>query len=332
MVVSDLVFDVVVFGALLLALLLDNVFPFSPALHGAALLLAVGMAAYFTAREMCAAMQRRGWWTQDSLATTVAISTTGFIYYFARNDSDLALLGLSVSLMMAALMTMISFLAALSAAWAERSARPVLGLTVTFAGALGLGALSGLLIFALSSDAPLLLKAVVLGVGAVLWKLREKMRPPARNDLAADAAGASSPSDSAPGAVPSNSEPLASTPMQTAVRQSSAPSGGLDQPVPANGLWGLMPQRGTLLDRFLPVLLLGALFFLAFRQNGPTALLPPGSPASASNSNQPMDNDAAPDGADGGDSNPSPDAAPDAPAPDAPDTSDAPDISAPDAP
>lgn len=320
MVVSDLVFDIVVFGALLLALLLDNAFPFSPTLHGATLLLAVGTAAYFAAREMCAAMQRRGWWTQDSLATTVALSTTGFIYYFARNDSDLALLGLSVSLMMAALMTMISLLAAASAAWAEPSVRPVLGLVATFAGALSLGALSGLLIVVLSSDVPLPLKAVVLGVGAVLWKLREKLRPPARNTATPALPTAGEFTATGASAVGTAASVAAQTAAITVGGELLA--GAVDATIPARQApemqpithW-VMPQRGTLLDRFLPVLLLGALFFLAFRANGPAVLLPSGPPASASNQNRQTDK------APADNSNASPDAssnAPNTPAPDAP--------------
>jgi hypothetical protein len=57
-----------------------------------------------------------------------------------------------------------------------------------------------------------------------------------------------------------------------------------------------MPQRGRLLDRFLPVLILGALFFLALQQSG-SSLWSPATPAVAANGNSPSntnDNQAAP--------------------------------------
>jgi phosphatidylglycerophosphate synthase len=127
MVVPDLIFDIVLFGVLLLALLLDNVFPFSPQLHGSVTLLAVGLATYVAAQEMSEALDRRKWWAQESLATALAIATLAFVYYFKRNDSDLALLGLSIALMMTALMVLISVIAALGTAWNESSVRPMEG-------------------------------------------------------------------------------------------------------------------------------------------------------------------------------------------------------------
>ncbi|HEX8235523.1 MAG TPA: hypothetical protein VF600_06165 [Abditibacteriaceae bacterium] len=273
MVVPDLLFDIVLFGALLLALLLDNVFPFSPQLHGAATLLAVGLATYVAAQEMSEALDRRKWWAQESLATALAIATLAFVYYFKRNDSDLALLGLSVALMMTALMVLISVIAALGTAWNESSARPIGGLLATVLGALVLGQLSGLLVIVLSSEVSTALKAVILVVGAVLWKLRAVVLPPARNG--------------AVGAPPGNQQTV---PASGDTRPGETPNTvlGYDlstgSPAHPGARWALMPQRGRLLDRFLPVLILGALFFLALQQSG-SSLWSPASPAVAANGN-----------------------------------------------
>jgi hypothetical protein len=273
MVVPDLIFDIVLFGALLLALLLDNVFPFSPQLHGAATLLAVGLATYVAAQEMSEALDRRKWWAQESLATALAIATLAFVYYFKRNDADLALLGLSVALMMTALMVLISVIAALGTAWNEKSARPIGGLIATVLGALVLGQLSGLLVIVLSSEVSTALKAVILVVGAVLWKLRAVVLPPARN-------GAVGSPPLSQQATPTNGNMVADEAPNTVLGY------GLSSSSPAHpgARWALVPQRGRLLDRFLPVLILGALFFLALQQSG-SSLWSPASPAVAANGN-----------------------------------------------
>ncbi len=275
MVVPDSIFDALVFGVLLLALLLDNVFPFSPLLHGAASLLAVGAAAYFAAQELSDALQRRGWWSQESLSTSLALSVAGFIYYFWRNASDTALFALSVVLMMTALMILISLLTAFGEAWSARTARPVAGLALTVVASLALGALSGLLILLLSSPASLATKAVVVAVGAVLWKLRETLRPPARNTVNnapnadapnADAINANAPNIRATGI--SQARTRTSTEAATAAARGVAPNDS-DSPraalVPRRAL---MPQRGTLLDRLVPVLVLSALLFVGLQQAG----------------------------------------------------------------
>jgi hypothetical protein len=54
-----------------------------------------------------------------------------------------------------------------------------------------------------------------------------------------------------------------------------------------------MPQRGRLLDRFLPVLILGALFFLALQQSG-SSLWSSASPAVAANGNPANPTESAP--------------------------------------
>jgi hypothetical protein len=285
MVVPDLIFDIVLFGALLLALLLDNVFPFSPQLHGAVTLLAVGLATYVAAQEMSEALDRRKWWAQESLATALAIATLAFVYYFKRNDSDLALLGLSIALMMTALMVLISVIAALGTAWNEKSARPLGGLVATVLGALVLGQLSGLLVIVLTSEVSTALKAVILVVGAVLWKLRSVVLPPARNG----AVGAT-PVGQQTAHGSGDTMPPTETPNTVLGYDLSTSS-----PAHPGARWALMPQRGSLLDRFLPVLILGALFFLALQQSG-SSLWSPTSPAVAANDNSanPTDTEAAP--------------------------------------
>jgi hypothetical protein len=264
MVVPDLIFDVVLFGVLLLAVLLDNVFP--QQLHGAASLLAIGTATYVAAQEMCDELARRKWWTQESLATALSLSTAGFIYYWWRNDSDISLLGLSIGLMMAALMVMISVIGAGSATLGNKSIHPLLGLAATATGALCLGLLSGLLIFVLTSDvgqSSILIKAVILGVGAVLWKLRENLRPPMRNEVPLGVATMGNPAWPMPTAEGSSSSrssaasPLASEDSGAAPRAVAAHPGGR---------WALMPQRGTLLDRFLPILIMGAVLYITLQR------------------------------------------------------------------
>lgn len=267
MVVPDLIFDALVFGVLLLALLLDNVFPFSPLLHGAASLLAVGTAAYFAAQEMSDVLNRRGWPSQESLSTSLALSVAGFIYYFWRNDSDTALLALSIVLMMTALMILISVLTAFAEAWSEGKTKPIAGLFATIAASLGLGALSGLLIFLLSSSASLGAKTIIVAVGAVLWKLRETLRPPARNTLTEGAmtegAMAQSAPDAGSGASQATSAADASEPALQAASGGAVATHNTSLPRRA-----LMPQRGTLLDRFLPVLVLSALLFATLQKAG----------------------------------------------------------------
>jgi hypothetical protein len=243
MLVADLVFDILLFGALLLGLALDNFFPFSPQLHGAATLLAVGLSAYVAAQDFAQSLDRRGVWTQESLATAVALSALGFLYYFGRNNSDFMLLALSVTLMMSSLMLLIGAVGTVSAVWQEKNARPLFGFLLTVCGALGLGGLSGLLIIVLTwQNVPVAAKVGLLAIGAVLWKLRDLFKP----------AKANAKTESVPDAL---EHPGAS--------------------------WTLMPARGRLLDRFLPVLILGALAFVLLKQGNSVWM--PGAPAVASN-------------------------------------------------
>lgn len=230
------------FGALLVAALLDTLFP--GLLHGIAGVLVVGVFSYVAAQEWCEKLGRRGLWNQESLATSLALCVGGFLYYWNRNGSDFVMVVLSIGLMMASLMIAIAFIAAVGAAFRERSAQPILGLILTTFGALFLGIAGGLL----TLSTPLLL--LVAALGLVAWKLRESVRPPGR----------------------------------AATLQTSGETPRLAlHPVPMR--WLPSPQRGTLLDRFVPVLLLGVALFLLFYKSNPSSPLAIQTPASAASSN-----------------------------------------------
>src|SRR5688500_1662452 len=124
MVVSNGLFDALLFGLLLLGLGLDYAIP---QLHGTAFLLACGAALYMAAQEWSDSLERRGLWTQESLATALALSIGGFIYFRGRNGSDLALLVMSIGLMMASLMVAIATLSAFSTVLKNANAAPLLG-------------------------------------------------------------------------------------------------------------------------------------------------------------------------------------------------------------
>lgn len=269
MLVSDSLFDVILFGALLLASVLDFL---CPALQGACTLFVAGAAIYVAAQELCDALAHRNSWTQESLATSLALSTGGFVYYWWRNQSDLALLVLSIGLMMASLMVTISFIAALGAAFKDKSPQPLVGLVLTTGGSLALGLLAGLLtVLTLNAALAITLAAAV---GLALWKVREKVNPPARNPMTQSVLPGNAVESSA---ATASVNPLADG---SAGAETRAP-----QPLPhPGGRWMLVPQRGTLLDRFLPVLVLGALLFAVLKGAG-TSLLFPSSPASASSNN-----------------------------------------------
>jgi len=251
MVVPNLLFDFILFGVLIVAAVLDFAVP---SLHGFATLIAVGAFTYIAAQELCDLLLHRNLWTQESLATALALSLGGFIYFWWRNDSDLVMLGLSIGLMMASLMVAISIIGSFGAAIKEGSASPIAGIMLTIFGALVLGSLAGLLTLIQSPVSKLL----AVGIGMVLWKLREKVRPPQPNALAQAGLAAGS---EAPAAGSANVE-AAVSPLHSRIM--------------------LAPQRGTLLDRFLPILVLGALLFLVFKQTDPPIGLP-AAPAAADN-------------------------------------------------
>lgn len=236
MIVSNILFDIVLFGALIAAAVADGAFP---ATAGAATLVVIGVATYLAAQDWCDGLLRRRLWSQDSLSTAIALSTLGFIYFWWRNQSDLFLLVLSIGLMMASLMVAIAVIAAFGQAFAERDAKPLGGLFLTVGGSLLMGGFAGTLVLFFSGttllpQATLYTKLIVMGLGLFAWKIRETLLPPRDNvhALNADASG------------------------ETA--------GGFDLSLPATATqrWALIPNRGTLLDRFVPVLVLGVVLFI----------------------------------------------------------------------
>jgi predicted lipid-binding transport protein (Tim44 family) len=166
-------------------------------------------------------------------------------------------------------------------------------------GGLGLGVLAGLLALALGrsgTDASPIGKIIVVGLAFVVWKLRENMRPPVPNTsanavMANDISQMSQPMTrnvygqpiEAP-TVPArtsaetdeagNSVPVPTVADVTApMRAPAAMPMGTAHPA-------IVPQRGTLLDRFLPALVLGALLFV-LSQQGARWLAEPFSPSVA---------------------------------------------------
>ena len=259
MVLSNWLFDLIVFGVLLVASLLDASVPAlsdnASMLAGAATLVAVGAAIYLAAQEISDALARRGLWTQESVATATALSVLGFLY-FQRNASDLALLALSIVLMMASLMLAIAVIACLGVAIREGSAAPILGLLATLAGAVLLGAMAGL--FVLSDR--FALKLALLVVGFAVWKLRENVRPPEPSAalVALEKAAAREEQKANLRTLSGMQRPTTEAPAEATHR-------------------ALIAQRGTLFDRIWPVLALGALILLATNRDR----LLPSQPAAA---------------------------------------------------
>ena len=247
MILPNLAFDALLFGALLLAAALDSAFPIT---HGAVSLLVVGGATYWAAQELYEWLLRRVGWSQESLATSLSLCTAGFIYFWLRNQSDLALLALSIGLMMGSLMLAISVIGAFSSTFREGKPTPIIGWLTTFLLSAMLGVAVGFAILVLGQSGMATLPLKLGGiVGAfVLWKLRESFAPPAINAHYVQ-----------PGA------------------QEIAP--------PQEQRVAISPQRGTLLDRLVPVLILGIVALFVAR--GKFSLDLPTTPAIASQSNAP---------------------------------------------
>ncbi len=227
MILPNLAFDALLFGLLLIAAAIDSAFPIT---HGAASLLVVGGATYWAAQELAEWLLRRVGWSQESLATSLALCTAGFIYFWLRNQSDLALLALSIGLMMGSLMLAISILAAFSGTFREGRATPLFGWLSTAILSLALGVAVGFAVIVLgqSGMANLPLKIGGIAGALVLWKLRESLAPPA-------------------------------------VNAHYAPPGAQEIAPPQEQRVALFPQRGTLLDRLVPVLILGLIAIVAAR-------------------------------------------------------------------
>jgi hypothetical protein len=257
MIVSNLLFDVIIFGVLLIAALMDGAYP---QLAGAASMVAVLAATYVAAQEWSEALQKRRAWTQEALSTAIALSVLGFIYFWWRNESDLVLLILSIGLMMASLMVAIGTLAAAGSAVKTVSLAPLGGWVLTFVGACSLGVMGGVLALFLGGASTLFAKVLTLGVALFLWKAREALSPPAPNAL---------------------QDPIAAGEMTTADAQHAAAV----RAEVGDGRWFLLPQRGTLLDRFVPVLVLGAMLFIAAQRVKSFDLWTPTPPAVAANGN-----------------------------------------------
>ena len=237
MLVSNLLVDLLVFGALLLGALVDGALPST---HGAASLLAVGGALYLAAQEVSAFLDRRGLWTQESLWTSLALCTAGLAYYWWRNQSDLALLALSIALMLSSLMVAIGLISGIGAVFRGHKGA-ISGLLASILGALALGAVGGGAIIALgqpNSALPIAWKIGVVALSFVLWKAREKARPPVQNTM------------DAPGSAEDE------TRVVNLYGVKSGPEKGAT-PAASTSHRALIPQRGTVFDRLGPALILG---------------------------------------------------------------------------
>lgn len=116
MATPDIVFDLVLFGALMLAAMVDRAMP---TLAGGALLVVTGVGTYLSAMDLSDWLQQRRVRAHESLLTSLAISVLGVVYYtthwqahlFTTAGENLVLLGLSIVLMMTALMAAIAVIA-----------------------------------------------------------------------------------------------------------------------------------------------------------------------------------------------------------------------------
>jgi hypothetical protein len=237
MVLPNLAFDALMFGLLLLAAGLDSMLSIT---HGTLSLLIIGGATYWAAQELSDSLLRRVGWTQESLATSIAVCSGGFLYFLNRNSSDLALLALSIGLMMGALMFAISVLAALNGAFKEGTVTPIIGWLATCGSSLALGLAAGSLAIVMGLDSMTLLplKVGAVALALLLWKVREKTAPPSANPHFQEVA----------------TQDVPALPIQPRV--------------------ALFPRRGTLLDRLFPLLVVGVLLSAVTRKEGPTAVTP----------------------------------------------------------
>ena len=244
MILPNIAFDLLLFGLLLAGAAVDSAFPIT---HGVASLLVVGGATYWAAQEISEWVLRRIGWTQEPLATSAALCAGGFLYFLLRNQSDFALLALSIGLMMGALMLSISIIAAFGSVLREGRFAAISGWIFTAGLGACLGVTAGVLALILGASGTANLGAKIAAiVGAlVIWKLREKLSPPEANPH-----------------------------FTTKNAQSVAPAVAAPHARVA-----LFPQRGTLLDRFVPLLILGAIFSFAARDLLPVA--PPATPVIA---------------------------------------------------
>ena len=279
MLVSNLLVDILLFGALLLGVIVDGMVPSA---HGAVSLFAVGAVLYLAAQEAAHALEKRGQWTQESLWTSISLCAAGLVYYWWRNQSDLALLGLSLGLMMASLMIAIGVIGAIGAA-THGQIKALGGLIITLLGALFLGVLAGALVLALSQPneiLPLAWKIGVVILSALGWKLREKSIAATSNATAVEEMPAAPIVETPTATTAPGVEVPAFVQNIPGVKNASSHHAAEAQNAHHAAHRTLIPQRGTILDRFWPALVLGALL-LFFAANGSKLVAPISAPAIA---------------------------------------------------
>lgn len=168
MIIASALFDLILFGGLLVAVGIDAAVP---AWAGAATLIAVAAAVYVAATEFSHRLGKQKQWTQEALSSGLALSTLLFVYWWWANHSDLALLVLSIVLMMTALMFTIAIISCINTMWTEKSAAPLAGFLMTAIGGIVLGALAGPLTLSFG----VMYKAIAIVIGGVIWKAREHL-------------------------------------------------------------------------------------------------------------------------------------------------------------
>lgn len=170
MIISSALFDLILFGGLLLAVGIDAVMP---GWNGAATLVAVAAAVYVASTELSFRVGQRKQWTQEALSSGLALSALFFIYWWWANPSDLALLALSIVLMMTALMLTIAIISCVNAMWNDKSGAPLAGFLITAIGGIILGSLAGPLTLGIGA----IYKVIAIVIGGVIWKARERLSP-----------------------------------------------------------------------------------------------------------------------------------------------------------
>jgi len=170
MIISSVLFDLILFGGLLIAVGIDAAMP---GWAGAATLIAVAAAVYVASTELSHRLGQHKQWTQEALSSGLALSSLFFIYWWWANHSDLALLALSIVLMMTALMLTIAIISCVNAMWNQKSAAPLAGFLMTAIGGIILGALAGPLTLGFG----VMYKVIAIVIGGVIWKARERLSP-----------------------------------------------------------------------------------------------------------------------------------------------------------
>jgi hypothetical protein len=170
MIISSALFDLILFGGLLIAAGIDAAIP---GWAGAATLVAVAAAVYVASTELSHRLGQNKQWTQDALSSGLALSALYFIYWLWANHSDLALLALSIVLMMTALMLTIAIISCVNAIWNQKNAAPLAGFLMTAVGGIVLGAMAGPLTLGFG----VMYKVIAIVIGGVIWKASERLRP-----------------------------------------------------------------------------------------------------------------------------------------------------------